>query len=408
MSRILFVVPPFSGHVYPTVAIGAELVARGHQVAWAGDGAVLARLLGPGHRFYATGRTSDSEAGAVLHARWLGLRGMAALKFLWEDVLVPLGRSMLTDVEAAVRAFEPDLIVADQQALAGSATALRLGITWATSVTTPGELTRPLALTPKVEDWVRQQIAGFARQAGLAPHVAGRVDLRFSEHLVLAYTTAALLGPVELGPQVVLVGPAMGSRPGAEFPWSWLDPDRAHVLVSLGTVNQQAGRRFYQVAGEALAPLENRLQAVVVAEDGLLAPVPANVIVRAFVPQVELLAHMDAVVCHGGPNTVVEALFHGLPLVVAPIRDEQSIVATQVERAAGGVRVSFGRVKAPQLAQAVLAVLDQPSYRQRAQELAASLAAAGGAAAAAGHLIRLAEAGPAGRPAAPGAGQPAR
>ena len=36
MSRVLFVVPPFLSHVQPTVAIGAELVRRGHAVAWTG------------------------------------------------------------------------------------------------------------------------------------------------------------------------------------------------------------------------------------------------------------------------------------------------------------------------------------------------------------------------------------
>ncbi len=35
MARILFVVPPLTGHVNPTVSVGRALAARGHQVAWA-------------------------------------------------------------------------------------------------------------------------------------------------------------------------------------------------------------------------------------------------------------------------------------------------------------------------------------------------------------------------------------
>ena len=36
MSRFLFVVPPMAGHVNPTLPVGRELAARGHEVAWAG------------------------------------------------------------------------------------------------------------------------------------------------------------------------------------------------------------------------------------------------------------------------------------------------------------------------------------------------------------------------------------
>ncbi|MGY0037992.1 hypothetical protein [Pedobacter sp. NJ-S-72] len=36
MSRFLFVVPPFFGHISPTLSIGSTLIARGHEVKWIG------------------------------------------------------------------------------------------------------------------------------------------------------------------------------------------------------------------------------------------------------------------------------------------------------------------------------------------------------------------------------------
>jgi hypothetical protein len=79
-------------------------------------------------------------------------------------------------------------------------------------------------------------------------------DLRFSDDLVIGFTTEALVGPVEaFPPQFVLVGPSMEGRPEpVDFPWDWLDPDRPGVLVSLGTVNADAGARFYATVVEAL------------------------------------------------------------------------------------------------------------------------------------------------------------
>ena len=47
---------------------------------------------------------------------------------------------------------------------------------------------------------------------------------------------------------------------------------------------------------------------------------PAPTLVRDYVPQLELLAQMDAVLCHAGQNTVAEALANGLPLVMTPSR----------------------------------------------------------------------------------------
>jgi UDP:flavonoid glycosyltransferase YjiC (YdhE family) len=102
-----------------------------------------------------------------------------------------------------------------------------------------------------------------------------------------------------------------------------------------------------------------------------------------------VLREVDAVVCHGGHNTVCEALARGLPLVIAPIKDDQPIVADQVVAAGAGVRVKFGRVQPAELAAAVRRVLDEPSFRTAAAAVQASFTAAGGAAAAATALEEL-------------------
>ncbi len=62
--------------------------------------------------------------------------------------------------------------------------------------------------------------------------------------------------------------------------------------------------------------------------------------------------------------------------MVAPIRDDQPIVAQQVTDAGAAIRVMFGRVRVPDLAGAITAVLDQPAYRAAAERLQASFRAA--------------------------------
>lgn len=393
MSRFLFVVPPLTGHTNPTIGVGQELQARGHDVAWTGYPKLLRPLLPPGAVLLAVGDdpADDDLALAEATKRSQGLRGAEALLFLWEQFLLPLGTAMVPGVEAAVERFQPDVLVVDQQAIAGALVAQRRGLPWATSATTSAELVDPFALLPKVGEWVKAALVGFQTQFGV-PAVRG--DLRFSEKLVLAFSTPALAGPGSFFPSHYrFVGPSLGTRPAsADFPWAWLDPTRRLVLVSLGTVTAEAGRRFLSEAITAVRSLAGRVQAVVVGPADLATALGAadrDVLVRPYVPQLELLARVSAVVTHGGHNTVCETLAHGVPLVVAPIRDDQPIVAQQVTDAGAGVRIKFGRAKANDIRAAVSAVLDNPAYRKAAQRLQASFEAAGGAAAAADALEHL-------------------
>lgn len=398
MSRFLFAVPPFAGHVNPTIAVGEELTRRGHDVAWAGHSLAVARLLPAGYPLLPAGDEITLAALEQTHTRWLNLRGYAALKVLWEDVLIPVGRAMLAGLATAVEQFHPDVVVADQQALAGPVIAQRRGIPWATSASTFAELTRPYAAMPAIEAWVEGLLDAFAIAGGLPAAEARRIDLRFSERLVLSYVTPELAGAVKVACSPTFVGPAIGARPhDPGFPWGWLDPDgtarRKRVLVSLGTHNAEAGRKFFGVLLEAVAPLAASVQAIVVAPPGAVAApggVPDHVLVTERVPQLRLLRAVDAVISHGGINTVCESLAEGKPLVVAPIRDDQPIIADRVAAVGAGVRVRFGRVTAPELGAAMEAVLDDPSYRAAACGMAAAFARAGGAAAAAEHLEKLA------------------
>jgi MGT family glycosyltransferase len=385
MSRILFVVPPLTGHVNPTVSVGAELAARGHHVAWAGHQGTLRPLLPAGARvFPVIGDALDASLRAG-RERWMELRGAAALKFFWEDFVIPLTRVMLPGVQEAMAGIAADVVVSDQQALAGAVAARKAGITWVTSATTPAELVRPLAGMPKVEDWISGQMTTLQVESG----IANPVDLRFSDRLVLVYTTSALMGDTSgFDDHYAFTGPALTRRPdGGPFPWEWLDPGRQHLLVSLGTLNGPAGQRFFRVVLDAVAELGAELQVVIVAP--ALDGAPPHVLVTEHVPQLALLPHMSAVVSHGGHNTVCESLAHGLPLVVTPIRDDQPIIAQQVADAGAGIRLRFGRLRTEELHDAICAVLGDPSYRRGACQVRDSFAAAGGAVAAADHLEKL-------------------
>lgn len=168
----------------------------------------------------------------------------------------------------------------------------------------------------------------------------------------------------------------------------------AWVLITLGTANTDAGGRFLAESVAAVRARTGQLRAVVCDPGGLLGSVPPgpDVLVRAELPQVALLERMAAVVCHAGHNTVTEALWHGVPLVVAPIRDDQPVVAAQVVGAGAGLRVKFARAGRERIGAALDAVVTEPGYRDAARRVRDAFRAAGGESAAATHLEKLAAA----------------
>ncbi|GLZ40430.1 glycosyltransferase [Actinokineospora sp. NBRC 105648] len=365
MSRFLVVVPPLMGHVAPLLGVVAALRARGHAVEWVGGGQWV-------------------PADHVVHPcdlsgippRPPGLRGAAALKFLVQDYLVPLADVMAPVVADAVQRARPDVVIADQQAYAGAVVARRHGVPWVTSASTSAELVDPYS--PVIADWVERvlvEACGF--------------DPRFSPSLILVFSTRALTG--EVTRPVRFVGPAIADRGDRAWHPPWPGP-APRVLVTLGTANVDVGGRFLAASLAALAA--SRWQAVLVDPVGTLGPAPPNVEVVRRAPQLSVLSQVDAVVCHGGHNTVCEALWHGLPLVVAPIRDDQQVIAQQVVTAGAGVRLRFTRATPATITEAVSTVLTKPSFRAAARRIRAEFHAAGGASAAADHLEHLAATAP--------------
>ncbi|MBE1578037.1 glycosyltransferase [Amycolatopsis roodepoortensis] len=378
MGRYLFVVPPLTGHVNPAVGVTAALTARGHQVAWAGRPEIIRRLAGDGADVFPCAvprRPPERDAS---------IEAPAAYRLRWEEFLIPLAEAMAPGVRAAIGRFRPQVVVADRQAVAGGLVADGLGLPWVTSATTSAELVDPLAGMPKAAarldellDALRTRIDG------------GPADPRMSPHGVLAFTTRELLGPATLPHQVRLVGPAIGGRaPTCDFPWDRLDPAVPTVFVTLGTTDADAAGDFLRSAARGLSRIGG-IQTVIADPGGAVGPVGDKVLVVPHVPRMALLAHVDAVVCHGGYDTVCESLWHGVPLVIAPIRDDQPIVAGQVVDAGAGVRLRSGRVAPDRIAAAVTRVLDDPGYRSAAEKVGASFRSAGGAAAAADHLEKL-------------------
>jgi zeaxanthin glucosyltransferase len=386
MSRFLFFPLPLAGHIYPAAAVAQSLTERGHEVAWIGAQARLRPIIGDEPVVYPTGmRPYRGQADT----------GLNSVRSLWQEFVVPYTKFTLPAVEKAVQADQPDVLVVDQHAMAGALVAQRHGLPWATMASSSMELTEPFRDNPPIMAWLDGLQDTMKAMAGRPDDP---VDLRNSPYLVIAFISELLAGAGLPGYRFpghwALVGPATGTRSGGpDFPWDWLDPARPHVLITVGTMaeaNAVDPTQFYTRAVRALDELGDGVQGIIIAPDGEVPDPPPHVLTRPRVPLLDLLPRLDAVVCHGGQNTVCEALSFGVPLVIAPLTRDQPINASRVAALGAGLRASFSRVTPGQLAAAVTTLLTDPSYRAAAGRVADSFAAAGGAPEAARRLEQLA------------------
>lgn len=371
MARILIVVPPLSGHINPAVAVAHELVQRGHTVAWAAHSALVRERLPADAHVYALPVDARLEQVIVSPP----VRGAESVEFFFEDFYVPMVRSSLPAVEAAISDFRPDVLLCDQQMLSGALAARRAGIYWLTLATTSASI---LKASDKLDEWVAGQLGELQRECGLS-QVLEHPD--FSPYGVVVFSSEKLVGTKypRVPANYHFVGLACGHRAAVpDFPWELLRQEVPRLFISLGTVNRDRDLRFYRVMMEALRDLP--LQVVMVAPEAVIDEAPANFIVQTRVPQLELLPHMSAVITHAGHNTVCEALSCGLPLIVAPIRDDQPFVARQVMDAGAGIFMRHGKVSVAVARQTVQQLFADETLRENAVKLALSFLPLGGAA----------------------------
>lgn len=377
MSRFLFVVPPLADRAGPARSVAHELERRGHDVAWTG----LDDRFPDG--------VPDSSVPPLG-----GLRSPAGVLVLWDDYLLPLARDMLPVVRSAASRFAPDLLVVDDHALAGAAVGLLAGLPWATLVPTSAGLTDPLWDLPALARLVRCRTRHFLRDAGVDDSTAAMIDPRRSPHLVIAFSTEALAGPVDdPAGRHAFVGPLLSPAPD-DVPFDRdrlrLRDDRPLVVVTMATPLPRSGH-IYRVATEALADLD--VQGVVLGPVDVLGDVlgalPPDVVVAPEASLRSLVRHASAVVCDAGHATVCKALAHGVPLVVAPMTADQPLLAEQVVHAGAAVPVNATHSDATRVADAIRAILTDRQIHDHARTIADSFHHPAGPPAAATRLESL-------------------
>ncbi|MBE2316656.1 glycosyl transferase [Solirubrobacter sp. CPCC 204708] len=375
------------GHAFPILALGSELVARGHEV------------------------------GVETWQRWrepaeaLGMTFAAAPEYQ----VFPTREVPLKPYEAAARAalvsrelvasFEPDVVVADILTAAPALAADLEGVPRAT-------------LVPHVFPDLPSGFPPFSIGARLPRTAVGRRLWGLTDRLVaigveqgrVEYNECrARLGlePVPYGHSGLSRSLTMvGTFPQLEYPRQWpawtrivgpmlwelggplVEPPAGVgpvVLVATSTSQDPSGS-LLRAALDGLADEPVRVIAISEPRDDA----PANAVLAPWMSYAATMPHCDLVITHGGHGTVARALASGVPVLISPAAGDMAETAARVDWAGVGVRLA-PRFSTPWgVRLAVRRALRSRGLRLRAGELARWVRANPGPAAAATQLERWA------------------
>ena len=155
---------------------------------------------------------------------------------------------------------------------------------------------------------------------------------------------------------------------------------RPLIFISMGTSFLNTGFVFKNCVTAFQDRQELDIVMAVCSEEIVkqLGDLPGHIRALPFVDQKEILAIMDkadAVICHGGLNTVRESFLAGVPMIICPRAFDQAGNAKRVEELGAGIALDNNRPET--LRRAVRLMLSVPSYRENAVRIGQTLRKSG-------------------------------
>lgn len=409
MTRTIVAATPLVGHTEPLLQIAGLLVAAGHDVTFVGGGRFgdRARALGAAARpLTGAAGYDDRRLDEAFPTRAAAAPGPEQLN---HDITRIFGDAVPAQHAAvqSVLAEDPEqVLITDMLFLGAWPSALGAGIRprrWVSVNTAPLYVPSedstpfgPVAVPPGGDAAAANRQANAAVEASFAPAMAHLLDVVTAvggrrvgtAYLETVYAlpdaTVQLTVPEfefprrDLPDRIRFAGILPSPPPSSWQPPAWwgdLDGHEPVVVVTQGTLTNADLTALVAPSLAALADEDMLVVAALGNSTGeLTAPVPANARVEAYVPFDRLLPRADVLVTNGGYGGVQRALAAGVPVVVAGTTEDKPAVAARVRATGVGVDLGTQHPDAAAVRRAVRTVLADPSYRQRAAELAAAYA----------------------------------
>lgn len=404
MSHYAVIAPPLYSHYQAMQALAQSLIARGHRITFVHQQDARRLLSDAAIGFMPVGHLSHPPGSLDKTLRLAANPSGLSIFRLISDMSRTTDM-LCRDLPAALRTLAVDGLIVDQMEAAGGLVAEALGLPFvsvACALPVNREPGMPLPVMPfawgtnpramklfesssRVYDWMMRRhgkvIAQHAQAFNLPP--------RHALHECLSPLAQISQTPPELDfPRQALpdhfhaVGPLRAEKSGQPLALPWpIDNQRPFVFASLGTLQGHRFRLFSTIA-RACRSLDVQL---LIAHCGGLDAAQSEQLknsgatfVTDFADQRSVLQQAQAVITHGGLNTVVDAIASATPILAIPIAFDQPGVAARVAWHGLGRRVSRF-ASADKLASHLQSLLSDAVFAQRLSALQPALQQAGGA-----------------------------
>lgn len=377
MSKIAFFCIPAHGHINPTLEVVKALVHRGHEVKYFSYECVKEKIISTGAEYIGCDAYDYEQSMKPEDGKKIAEDMSFAVEVLVNSTLA-LDEALLEQIKE----WEPNCIVADSMALWGKLIALKLGIPFISSTTTFAfnqqsakvmqgsikDLFKVLLQMGKAKKHLKRlQEKGYPIKSVLD------IIQNDNDTHTIVYTSPEFQPYAEsFSDKYVFVGPSI--RPVMEHIRKTKDK---LVYISMGTVNNDM-LPFYRNCIEALRDTDYQviLSGGTQVEIGELLDLTkgygiyADITIVPYVDQIAVLEQADVFLTHCGMNSVSEALYHEVPLVMFPQTNEQKGVAYRVNELGAGVYLPDKKVET--IREAIRSILECTNYKTQAQVIAKS------------------------------------
>jgi len=391
--RVVIVALGSGGDVYPMMALGAPLVARGHQVHFVSSPHFAVRARAAGFTFHACATEEDERRALQSTDLWKPVTGF---RLLLQGILdnLPTVYRLICDLHEPGRT----IILSNSAALAARVARETLGIPLVTIHLQPIQL-RSLYVQPgvvvserwtpvvsafrtfflpAVDRWLFDPIAAptlntFRAKFGLPP--VRRIYHKWihSPDLVLGLFPDWFAAPQrDWPPHTHLVGfpqaePFTGAQIEPELE-SFLNAGPPPIVFTAGT-SMTAATQFFAAAVEACRT-NNRRALLLTQYPEQLPPLPDQVRHVKFAPFDRLLPRAAALVHHGGIGTMAAAFAAGIPQLVVPFNFDQPDNAARLRALGAGTFIRSQACNGAQVARALDGLLTSPAVAAKCEAIA--------------------------------------
>lgn len=386
MPPLLYFNIPATGHMNPTSPVIHALVAAGQTVLYYNTPEQRAAVEATGATFVPY--PSDEEMVLLLTNSAGGSLGDNSVAFL------AICEKLIGFVSAEIAKHQPQLILHDSLASWGALGARMHHIPTVALITTfvlkPDAAPQliwddPLGGLALLADLIRATPAAnriirrMKRQlSGVRPPTLTDVLMNTGDQGIVFTSRIIQVGGDTFAKNFHFVGASIAPRPSdSMFSIHEVTQQRPFVYISLGTINN-TNLAFYRMCFAAFGAIAGTFLLSIGTRTSLesLGEIPANFVVRPFVPQLEVLAEADAFITHAGLNSAHEACWFGVPTILIPQQAEQRIVAQRLQALGAGIVINSPTVE--RLQNALTKVLATSAYAMHAQKIGKTLRQSGG------------------------------